>query len=118
MPTRDEMKYMGVEELRIFFELVAQVKDYPEDDEFRGACAEPEKGMTKEEFLTYLHSDDPEYLSKSFVGVYTGRRLNLVADNSPFKFDGDFQRELSGMVFGYVAYNGVSGGTFKLKLQQ
>eukprot|EP00930_Biecheleria_cincta_P021202 TRINITY_DN15773_c0_g1_i1.p1 TRINITY_DN15773_c0_g1~~TRINITY_DN15773_c0_g1_i1.p1 ORF type:complete len:309 (+),score=60.37 TRINITY_DN15773_c0_g1_i1:42-968(+) len=118
-PQDEDMQHIPFRMLQLFFQQATEVEGFPSQQEFNDNCADPEKGMTRAEFLSYLNNDDAEYLGKTFPTVYTGRRLQIYDQN--LFFDGDFQvprSETAGenLILGFVSFDDVGGGTFKLEL--
>lgn len=118
VPTPEELEYVSLSGLRKFFEQVASVQGFPSEEEFSGACADPSKGMTLDEFLAWLAADDPAYLSKTFKDIYTGRRIRFETEETGryIVLDGDFQNDVDGVIIGYMELEGKTGGSFNVKL--
>jgi len=116
MPSAEEMETIKLPSLQLFFEYVAEVKGFPSEEEYKQNTADPEKGMTKAEFLKYTKGEDPEYLESSFPNVFTGRRIRI--GDGDLQLDGDFQAEIDGLVNGFTYVQGEGGGQFTLKLAQ
>jgi len=116
LPPRESFDHLTLGGLRQFFKIVAKVDDYPPKEEFDAAASDPEKGLTIDEFLNYLQEDDPEYLDQSFIGVFTGRRVQF--NDGSFNLDGDFSTKFRGAILGYAKYNGQVDGTFALQLEE
>ncbi|CAJ1338650.1 unnamed protein product [Effrenium voratum] len=114
MPSEEDCQHLTLPMLQLFFSQVAEVEDFPSKDEFAENCADPAKGMTREEFLKYLRAESPDYLEKSFPGIYTGRRLRFT--DGKLVFDGDFQSLGDNLIYGFVTLDGKPGGTFSLEL--
>jgi len=102
--------------LQLWFEQATQVAGFPSEAEFRESAADPDKGMTMEEFLKYTTGEDPEYLDKTFKGIFTGRRIQLTEDD--MEFDGDFVPDATGSIFGYMLFKGREGGQFEISLRK
>lgn len=118
-PTDEDVSYLQLGGLRMFFNQIAQAVDYPPEEEFNQNCADPAKGMTLDEFMTYVLSEDPEYLEVSWEAVYTGRRIRFESESGDeLLFDGDFSGDCPGAIFGFMTYNGVPGGTFEMNLKK
>ncbi|CAK9013369.1 unnamed protein product [Durusdinium trenchii] len=114
MPSEADCQHLTLPMLRLFFKQVADVEGFPSESEFAESCTDASKGMTREEFLTYLRAESPDYLEKSFKGIFTGRRLRL--RDETLDFDGDFQSDAKNLIYGFVSFNGKPGGTFNLEL--
>jgi len=114
MPSAEELEYLSLGGMRMFFKQVAEVDNFPEEADFNEGAADPEKGMTKAEFLKYILDEDPEYLEGSFPNVFTGRRVRV--GDEDLLLDGDFQPEAPGWIFGYAYIEGKGGGSFNLEL--
>lgn len=120
-PQDEDMQHIPLRMLQIFFEQATEVEGFPSEEEFKQNCADPEKGMSRAEFYSFLNDEDPEYLGNTFPSIYNGRRLQIYDQN--LFFDGDFQvprTELAGenLILGFVSFDDVGGGTFKLELTQ
>jgi len=115
MPPDEEcFKHINHKMLQLWFQQATQVEGFPSEAEFRENAADPDKGMTMEEFLAYTTSDDSEYIDKTFKGIFTGRRIQFAEED--LKFDGDFA-EAKGNLVGFVSASGREGGTFDLELK-
>ncbi|CAE8594897.1 unnamed protein product [Polarella glacialis] len=116
-PMPDESVYdrLSFKGIQTFVNQVTEVPNYPTDDDYQKACAEPDQGMTKSEFLTFLRAEDQQWLSSSFKGVFTGRRLRI--KSSLFDMEGDFMNDLP-MIFGFGVLEGKPGGSWKLELKR
>lgn len=117
-PVGEELEHISLDGLRIYFSQVAKVQGFPSEDDFKKNCADPSKGMTMDEFITWLAADDPAYLSRTFSDVYTGRRIRFETKDvgKYIVMDGDFQNDAEGIIIGYMELDGDKGGTFNLKL--
>lgn len=115
-PTTDELEYLQLPGMQLYFKFVAEVDGFPDEGTFRESCADPDKGMTKAEFLDFIKSDDPEYIEKTFMNIFTGRRIKI--EDGELTLDGDFQKEALNHIFGYVSFEGRPGGTFELVLKK
>lgn len=120
-PQDEDMQHIPLRMMQLLFAQATEVEGFPSQQEFNETCADPEKGMTRAEFLSYLNNEDPEYLGKTFPAVYNGRRLQIYDQN--LFFDGDFQvpsTETAGenLILGFVSYDDNAGGTFKLELRK
>jgi len=113
-PTADELEHLSLKGMRMWFKQVAEVEGFPSEEDFAAACADPAKGMTKEEFQEFILGDDPEYIASTFKSIFTGRRVHFVDSKEGLLLDGDFQKEAVNHVFGYVTVGGRPGGTFEL----
>ncbi|CAE7380246.1 unnamed protein product [Symbiodinium pilosum] len=114
LPTDEECQHISLPMLQLFFKQVAGVEDFPSEGEYAENCADATKGMTREEFLKYLREESPDYLEKSFPGVFTGRRFQF--SDGRLAFDGDFQIQGDNLIYGFVTLAGAPGGTFSLEL--
>ncbi|CAL1133062.1 unnamed protein product [Cladocopium goreaui] len=114
MPSEDDCQYLTLPMLQKFFNQAAGVEGFPTADEFAENCADSSKGMTKEEFLAYLRAESPDYLEKSFPGIYTGRRLRFT--DGKLIFDGDYQEIGDNLIYGFISFDGKPGGTFSMEL--
>eukprot|EP00933_Yihiella_yeosuensis_P064177 TRINITY_DN6752_c0_g1_i4.p1 TRINITY_DN6752_c0_g1~~TRINITY_DN6752_c0_g1_i4.p1 ORF type:complete len:340 (-),score=59.93 TRINITY_DN6752_c0_g1_i4:139-1158(-) len=114
LPTDEEMQYLSHGGLQLFFFQAAEVEYFPPEEDFRKACADPEKGMTRAEFLAYIRAEDPDYLDKTLKAIFTGRRLRL--SSTDFDLQGDFQDIYFGMMVGYAKFEGKPGGLWSLDL--
>jgi len=115
-PAEECFKYITHSMLQLWFLQATQVEGFPSEEEFRENAAEPDKGMTMDEFLKYTTSEDPEYVHKTFKGVFTGRRIQFEEDD--LSFDGDFIPDAPGNIIGFLTANGREGGTFDLELKR
>lgn len=118
-PQDEDMQNVPLRMLQLFFEQATEVEGFPSQEEFNEKSADPEKGMTRTEFLNFLNDEDPQYLGQTFPSVYNGRRLQIYDQN--LFFDGDFQvprKEVAGqnLILGFVSLDDKGGGTFKLEL--
>lgn len=113
-PKPEEITRLSANEVRRFFGLLSEFtgKPFPTDDEYKQICADPELGMTKEEFLRITVGQDPDFLENTMQRFYAGRRIWI--RDSVFEFDGDFMDE-SENIFGYASYEGNPKGTFSLE---
>jgi hypothetical protein len=114
-PSFDDVQYLDLEGLQFFFKLCASVENYPPQDMFNEACADPSKGMTREEFVAF--TDDPrqpEYLDEVLPTFYTGRRIKIF--DSQLELEGDFSTNARGYILGFVSYLEEDGGKFQLTL--
>eukprot|EP00929_Paragymnodinium_shiwhaense_P015485 TRINITY_DN123585_c0_g1_i1.p1 TRINITY_DN123585_c0_g1~~TRINITY_DN123585_c0_g1_i1.p1 ORF type:complete len:344 (-),score=112.59 TRINITY_DN123585_c0_g1_i1:302-1333(-) len=114
LPTEEELNYIGLDGLRIFFKQIAEAENYPSEEEFNKVCADPSKGMSMDEFMNWALDDAPDYLEESVVGFYTGRRMQIT--DGKLVLDGDFQDTVKGLILGYATYDDESGGEFQLQL--
>jgi len=114
MPDATSLEHLSLQGLRMFFGDVAQVEGFPDEAEWKGAVADPDKGMTKAEFVKYIKDEDDNYLESAFPNVYTGRRVRFSGEE--LMLDGDFQASANGKVLGYTFFKGEAGGTFALSL--
>merc|ERR1712048_1317287 len=114
VPSDEELQYLPLAGLRLFFRLVAKVDDFPSESDFNAACADPSKGMTLDEFLKFTVGEDPSYLENGWKEVYTGRRIQFGDDD--IQFDGNFIQDCPGAIFGFVAVKGTPGGIFEMDL--
>jgi len=115
-PSADDLEYLSLKGTQLWFKYVAEVDGFPSEEDYRASCADPDKGMTKEEFLQFIKEDDPEYIDNTFLNVFTGRRINLF--DSDLLLDGDFQKEAINHIYGYASYEGKPGGLFELILRR
>jgi len=118
-PQDEDMQHVPLRLLQLFFEQATEAEGFPSQQEFNENCADPEKGMTRAEFLNFLNGEDPTYLDQVFPAVYNGRRLQIYDQN--LFFDGDFQEirtetACENLILGFVSLDDKSGGTFKLEL--
>lgn len=114
MPSEEECQHLTLPMLQLFFTQVAGVDDFPSASEFAENCADPSKGMTREEFLAYLRAESPDYLEKSFPGYYTGRRMRFT--DGKLVFEGDLQEIGDNLIYGFLSFDGKPGGTFSIEL--
>jgi len=119
VPSDEDCSRLPLFALRAFFAQVSVDNDvvYPSVEEFDKVCAEPAKGMSREEFVKWVLADDPNYMESAFPKVDTGRRIQISEED--FVLDGDFQEEAPGYIVGFVDFQGNPGGEkgkFILKL--
>lgn len=114
LPSSADLERINLQDLRLFFKDAAQVDDFPSEEEYGSNCANPEKGMTLDEFLKYVLSDRDDYLASIFPTLYWGRRLKI-SDGS-LTLEGDFQEKVIGIIVGFSIYEGKTG-TFYLRLK-
>lgn len=115
MPAPHELQRLKLDELRKFFERVTKVTDFPTDEEYKEACADPEQGMTKDEFIDWLESQEPGYVAKMYETVRTSRRMQIQTED--LFFDGEFSL-FPGLMLGYVNVDNKPGGKFEVELQK
>lgn len=115
VPAPSDMERLSLKGMRLFFLQVAQAENFPEESDYNEACADPNLGMTREEFINYIKSEDPTYLDVTFDTIFTGRRIRLFDED--LALDGDFQKEADNLIYGYAQLNGAKGGTFELELK-
>lgn len=111
--TIEDVEHIDLPGLQLWFELVASVKGYPAEEEFKAACTDPSKGMSREDFVKFT-DEDPTYLDVTLPTHYTGRKIKIF--DSELELDGDFSSKARGFIFGYATYKGKPGGEFTLSL--
>lgn len=116
MPSPDptNISRLRFNELQRFFGVVTKFQkneDFPPKEIYEKACAEPAKGMTREEFIAFVTSEDEDFLETALDTFYTGRRLLMTG--TKLRFNGDFQDE-SPHIWGYVDFQGDTNGLFEL----
>lgn len=115
LPTPEELEYIDLPSLQYFFLAMASVDGYPPEEEYVAAIADPAKGMTRNEFINWLESQETGYLDKAFGEMYGTRRFQMRAGG--MVFDGDFLKP-QGRIAGYVEFNRKPGGQFQFTLAQ
>lgn len=114
MPTASDVEYMPLETARFYFNMVASTENYPTEEQYQAAVANPEKGFTPEEFVAWLDNEQPGYIDSNWDLYYTGRRI--VMEDDSLRFYGDFQDE-GGRIYGFTEFEGTDAeGTFNIKL--
>mmetsp|Transcript_355 Transcript_355/g.1223 ORF Transcript_355/g.1223 Transcript_355/m.1223 type:complete len:329 (-) Transcript_355:58-1044(-) len=115
-PEPEELSRMNLENLRFFFEKVAQTENFPDESIYQKACSDPEKGMTTEEFIAWLAQDDPDWMMNVFEEVKTARKIRIYDED--LMLDGDMIDGVDGLILGYAWYNDRPEGNFVLRLQE
>lgn len=115
IPVDADMQHLSLPELQLFFFQVAEVKNFPPEDVFREACSDPEKGISRADFLKFIKDQDPEYLETLFSTYHTGRRFRLIGD--VIELQGDFHPDEDGFIHGYGKLEGKPGAAFMLELK-
>mmetsp|Transcript_51829 Transcript_51829/g.168453 ORF Transcript_51829/g.168453 Transcript_51829/m.168453 type:complete len:322 (+) Transcript_51829:50-1015(+) len=117
LPKEEEMQYLSFQGLQLWFAQAVGVPDYPPQEEFDKSCADPSKGMSKEEFMKYTLDDNPTYIEQTFKRIYTNRRVQLIEGD--LILDGDFSEDAPGAIFGLAYLKGDQGkpGNFALTLR-
>lgn len=113
LPSPSQLEYIDLPSLQYFFLAMASVDGYPPEEEYVAAIADPAKGMSRDEFINWLESQETGYLDKAFGEMYGTRRFQMRAGG--IVFDGDFLKPF-GRIAGYVDFNGKTGGNFQLTL--
>eukprot|EP00403_Amphidinium_massartii_P039746 CAMPEP_0178451958 /NCGR_PEP_ID=MMETSP0689_2-20121128/43973_1 /TAXON_ID=160604 /ORGANISM="Amphidinium massartii, Strain CS-259" /LENGTH=331 /DNA_ID=CAMNT_0020077601 /DNA_START=110 /DNA_END=1105 /DNA_ORIENTATION=- len=115
-PSEEELSRMTLDNLRFFFEKVAQTENFPDEDTYRKACADPDAGMTPEEFIAWLAQDDPSWMASAYSEVKTPRKIRIYDED--LMLDGDMIDTVPGLILGYAWYNDKPEGNFVLRLKE
>lgn len=115
MPTKEDVEYLDLPGMQLWFCQVASVDGYPSEEEYKAGCTDPSKGMSLDDFVKFV-SEDPTYLDVTFPSFYTGRRIRIF--DSRLELDGDFSEKTQGNIIGFASYRGAPGGEFLLTLAQ
>jgi len=113
MPTKEDVEYLDLPGMQLWFLQVASVEGYPSEEEYKAGCTDPSKGMSIDDFVKFV-SEDPTYLDVTFPSFYTGRRIRIF--DSKLQLDGDFSEKTQGNIIGFANYRGAPGGEFLLTL--
>jgi len=114
MPTKEDVEYLDLPGMQLWFCQVASVDGYPSEEEYKAGCTDPSKGMSIDDFVKFV-SEDPTYLDVTFPSFYTGRRIRIF--DSRLELDGDFSEKTQGNIIGFATYRGAPGGEFLLTLR-
>mmetsp|Transcript_49918 Transcript_49918/g.92154 ORF Transcript_49918/g.92154 Transcript_49918/m.92154 type:complete len:326 (-) Transcript_49918:37-1014(-) len=115
-PEPEELARMNLDNLRFFFEKVAQAENFPDESTYQKACSDPDLGLTTEEFISWLAQDDPEWMMSAFEEVKTARRIRIYDED--LMLDGDMIDDVNGLILGYAWYNDKPEGNFVLRLKE
>eukprot|EP00401_Gymnodinium_catenatum_P021222 CAMPEP_0117525348 /NCGR_PEP_ID=MMETSP0784-20121206/35722_1 /TAXON_ID=39447 /ORGANISM="" /LENGTH=84 /DNA_ID=CAMNT_0005321539 /DNA_START=12 /DNA_END=263 /DNA_ORIENTATION=+ len=80
VPPVEDFEHLTIEGAQKFFETVAKVEGFPDEKTFRENAAEPEKGMTIDEFVKWINADQEGYLDQCYIGFFTGRRIRIASN--------------------------------------
>jgi len=114
-PTKEDVQYLDLPGMQLWFCQVASVDNYPPEEEYKAGCTDPSKGMSIDDFVKFVN-EDPTYLDVTFPSFFTGRRIRIF--DSRLELDGDFSEKTQGNIIGFANYRGAPGGEFVLTLAQ
>merc|ERR1712224_579411 len=88
MVTKEDVEHIDLKGIQFWFEMGASLKDYPSEEEYKTACTDPSKGMSREDFIQFT-AEDPTYLDVTMpTWQNTNRRVRIF--DSDLELDGDF----------------------------